>query len=121
MKTNQTDNFVSVDKEACSLYSLIADGQYRATKLGRDTWKSLIGPAASLQPNCSIEGFNVVASRNIGARIGILGSEQNGCSSPGSRIGFGAGEYSRDGNYNTCGYEANDVKDIEAMGYILVQ
>ena len=114
MKIDQKDNFVSVDKEACSLYSLIADGQYRATSLGRDTWKSLIEPAASLQSNCSKEGFNAVASRNISARIGIVGSEKNGCSFPGSRIGFGTSGYRA--NSNTCG-----ARDIKAMGYILVQ
>lgn len=124
MKIDQKDNFVSVDKEACSLYSLIADGQYRATSLGRDTWKSLIGSAGSLQPNCNNEGFNAVRSRYIGARIGILGSKQNDCSSPGSRIGFGIGGYPDDSN--TCGYEAirsqdNGARDIKAMGYILVQ
>ena len=44
------------------MYSLIADGQYRRTSLGRDTWKSLIGSEASLQSKCNKEGFNAVSA-----------------------------------------------------------
>ena len=44
------------------MYSLIADGQYRATSLGRDTWKLLIGSEASLQLSCNKEGFNAAVS-----------------------------------------------------------
>ena len=109
---------------ANSLYSLIADGQYRNTSLGLDTWKKLIGSNASLQTNCTKEGFNA-ASTLSKARIGILGNEQVDCDSPDSRIGFGTGD-PRDSN--TCGNEAdgrflpdNGEKHIEAMGYILVQ
>ena len=42
-------NFTVINKTADSLYSLIADRKYRATSLGRDTWKALISPQASLQ------------------------------------------------------------------------
>ena len=45
---NQT-NFIAINQQASSLYSLIADGIYRATTLGRDYWKTLIGSQASLQ------------------------------------------------------------------------
>ena len=61
---------------------------------------------------------------NSKARIGILGNDQNSCSSPDSRIGFGtAGNHD---DTNTCGNEAvfsadNGDKHIKAMGYILVQ
>ena len=60
MKIGQQINFIVINEPAKSLYSLIADGQYRATLLGRDTWKTLIGSQASLQPNCNKETFNVV-------------------------------------------------------------
>ena len=108
------------------MYSLIADGQYRSTSLGRDTWKSLIGSDASLQKNCNKEGFNAVGdnSDQSKARIGIISNQQDDCSSCDSRIGFGTG--GKHDNSNSCGNEAtrspdNGDKHIKAMGYILVQ
>ena len=126
MKIDQKVNFIVINHHSSSLFSLIADGQYRATSLGRDTWKTLIGSQASLQNNCNIEGFNAIggsASHSI-ARIGYIANEQNDCSSCDSRIGIGTGGYSDDGN--TCGNRAshnpdNGVKSIKVMGYILVQ
>ena len=93
MKIGQEIKFVVLTKHADSLYSLTADGQYRATLLGRHTWKTLIGSAASLQPKCNKEGFNALCgdSGASKARIGILGNEQNHCRSCDSRIGFGTG------------------------------
>ena len=127
MKIDQQPvNFIVINKQANSLYSLIADGEYRATSLGRGTWKKLIGPQASLQLNCNKEGFNAVGddSRQSKARIGIIANQQNDCSSCDSRIGFGAGGLHDDSN--TCGNQAthspdNRYKHIKAMGYILVQ
>ena len=37
MKIGQQINFIVINKQANSLYSLIADGQYRNTSLGRNT------------------------------------------------------------------------------------
>ncbi|XP_078351725.1 uncharacterized protein LOC144636394 [Oculina patagonica] len=116
MKIGQQINFIVINKQANSLYSLIADGTYRAISLGRNTWKALIGLQASLQLNCNKEGFNVLGK----SRVGILGNEQHDCNSCDSRIGFGT-ETS-----NTCGNLAayspdNGDKNIKAMGYILVQ
>ena len=51
MKIGQELKSVVINHQARSLYSLIADGKYRATSLGRNTWKKLIGSRASLQPN----------------------------------------------------------------------
>ncbi|XP_022809396.1 uncharacterized skeletal organic matrix protein 5-like [Stylophora pistillata] len=48
MNIDQKLRFIVINKDADSLYSLIADRKYRYTPLGRDTWKSLIGPPASL-------------------------------------------------------------------------
>ncbi|KAL9954496.1 hypothetical protein ACROYT_G042044 [Oculina patagonica] len=127
MKIGQQLNFIVINKQANSLYSLIADGQYRATSLGRNTWKTLIGSQASLQVNCNKEGFNLVSTVTYRsrARIGILGNEgSDGCDSCDSRIGFGTGGSPDD--TNTCGNEAggssdNGARQIKAMGYILVQ
>ena len=126
MRIGNQKKFVVINKHANSLYSLIADGKYRATSLGRNTWKYLIGSQASLQRNCNKEGFNAMSSDSFHskARIGILGNEQNDCSSCDSRIGFGTGGYGDDSN--TCGNHAqsssdNGDKHIKTMGYILVQ
>ena len=99
-------NFIIINRQANSLYSLIADGQYRATPLGRDKWKTRIGSNASLQRNCNKEGFNAVdaSSDYSKARIGILGNNGNNCSTCDSRIGFGTGGYRDDSS--TCGNEA---------------
>ena len=126
MKIGQELKSVIINHQARSLYSLIADGKYRASSLGRNTWKKLIGPRASLQPNCNKEGFNVLCtdSNHSKARIGIVANNQNVCSSCDSRIGFGTGGLYD--SYNTCGNEAqyggdNGDQHIKVMGYILVQ
>ncbi|XP_073247495.1 uncharacterized protein [Porites lutea] len=120
--------FIVINQQANSLYSLIADGQYRSTSLGRDTWKSLIGSEASLQYNCNKEGFNADSGskhRDLSrVRIGILGNNENDCYNCDSRIGFGTG--GKPDNNNACGNEAsyggdNNDKHIKAMGYILLQ
>ena len=91
MKIGQQVNFTVINKQANSLYSVIADGQYRATSLGRNAWKTLIGSQASLQLNCNKEGFNAVGTNGdfSKARIGIISNQQNDCDSCDSRIGFG--------------------------------
>ncbi|KAL9982849.1 hypothetical protein ACROYT_G004958 [Oculina patagonica] len=126
MKISQQTNFIAINKQANSLYSLIADGQYRATSLGRNTWKALIGSEASLQTNCNKEGFNAVCTSSdmSKARIGITSNEQSECTSCDSRIGFGTAGIPD--NSNTCGNVATAAPDngnryITAMGYILVQ
>ena len=122
----QPVKFIVINKQANSLYSLIADGQYRSTSLGRDTWKSLIGSDASLQKNCSKEGLNAVGDDpgHSKARIGIISNNHDDCVYCDSRIGFGSG--GKHDNSNSCGNEAthnsdNGDKHIKTMGYILVQ
>ena len=122
MKVDGEDRFIVINKQANSLYSLIADGQYSATSLSRDMWKSLLGEQGSLQLNCNRQGFN--AKLGVRARIGILANEQNDCGTCDSRIGFGTGGPHDDSN--TCGNDArakpdNGDRHIKAMGYILVQ
>ena len=43
MKISEELRFIVINKQANSLYSLIADGTYRATSLSRNEWKKLIG------------------------------------------------------------------------------
>ena len=126
MKIGHQLRFILINRRANSLFSLIADGKYRATSLGRNTWKWLIGSQASLQSYCNKEGFNAVGDnpRLSKARIGITANQENNCGSCDSRIGFGTGGLHDDSN--TCGNEAtyspdNGNKHIKAMGYILVQ
>ena len=126
MRIGHDINFIVINKAASSLDSLIADGQYRATSLGRNTWKSLIGSEASLQLNCNKEGFNVVGDiySHARTRIGIIANQENERISCDSRVGFGTG--GAPDNSTTCGNEAthspdNGDKHITGMGYILVQ
>ncbi|XP_022807034.1 uncharacterized protein LOC111344099 [Stylophora pistillata] len=103
MRIGQNKRFVVVNKQAESLYSLIAGGNYSSTSLGRDTWKTLIGPNAYLQLNCNKEGFNVMStdSNHARARIGIIGNNENNCRSTDSWIGFGTEPFH--GKTLTCG------------------
>nr|XP_058951037.1 uncharacterized protein LOC131778640 [Pocillopora verrucosa] len=127
MKINQQFRFIVINKLADSLHSIIADGQYRDTSLGRDEWKKLIGSDASLQHKCNKEGFNAFSgqSDHSKVRIGIISNGQNNCGKCDSLIGFGTGSYPNDAK--SCGNEAietnsdNGRKSIKAMGYILVQ
>ncbi|XP_027051418.1 uncharacterized skeletal organic matrix protein 5-like [Pocillopora damicornis] len=126
MKISGQLRFIVINMQANSLHSLIADGIWRASSLGRNEWKKLIGAQGSLQLNCSKEGFNAVCSlsRHSKARIGYVANENNHCDSCDSRIGFGTG--GSPGNSTTCGNVAayspdNGDRYIKAMGYILVQ
>ncbi|XP_022809518.1 uncharacterized protein LOC111346494, partial [Stylophora pistillata] len=128
MRIGPQKKFIVMRRQANSLFSLLADGKYRNTTIGRSTWKTLIGLEASLQPNCNKDGFNAMGSAkgSSRARIGFLGNNEGDCVTPDSRIGFGTGGYHDD--TNTCGNEAldhpssdNGGKHIKAMGYILVQ
>lgn len=131
MRVGEETKWVSVEKQAVSLYSLLEDSMYRETRIGRDKWKSLLSEA-SLQPNCDMEGFNVVSpTGSLDAaitRIGIISNNERDCDSCNSRIGFGSsGSRGGQRNDNSCGNEAiqslsdNGEKHIKANCYILVQ
>ena len=74
MKINQQLKFTVIYKLADSLHSLIADGQYRKTFLGRDGRKKLIGSNASLQHNCNEEGFKAFSDRSIVLKSELVSS-----------------------------------------------
>ncbi|RMX37540.1 hypothetical protein pdam_00020541 [Pocillopora damicornis] len=122
----RSGKLTAISKQADSLYSLIADGQYRVTSLSRDAWKALIGSQAYLQYYCNKEGFNAVCSwsKHSKARIGIVGNKYDDCGACDSRIGFGTRGYPDD--LNTCcnvakWYPDNGDKYIKVVGCILVQ
>ena len=52
MKTGTTTRWIVISLKATSLYSLIADGQYRRTSIGKRTWRSLL-PQTTLQAHCN--------------------------------------------------------------------
>ena len=83
MKIGHQINFLTINRHANSLYSLIADGTFRHTSLGTKKWKTLIGLQGSLQQTgCDEEGFNVFCGHNYSkARIGTVGNDQKHCSS----------------------------------------
>ena len=90
MKIGTQLGFIVINKQAYSLHSLIADGRYRATSLGCEKWKDLIGSQGSLQNKCNKEGFNVVCTKkeHSKARIGIVSNGGKKCDSCDSRIGL---------------------------------
>ena len=52
MKVDGTTRWITFSYTASSLYSLIADGKYRSTSIGKTKWRSLL-PRSSLQRNCN--------------------------------------------------------------------
>ena len=136
MKVKNQLNFISISYKASSLFSVLADGSYRSTSIGRAKWLSLIKDSG-LQHNCNREGFNVRRisldryPNAFSVRIGIVGNEQNDCFSPDSYVGFGSipswkrSHCSMPRAANTCGNSAycriGGNKEIHAMGYIFVR
>ena len=114
-----------IDETSSSLYDLIADGSYRATKGGREIWESLL-PGSQVERGCFLEGFNAHGTKegSAGARIGIVASDQQNCTSPNSFIGFGtAGGECSDIREISCGSESGACHTDEyvpAFGYIFV-
>lgn len=121
MMINRKINFVVIDQKASSLYSLIADGKYRATSLGRNKWRTLIGSGSSLQYYCNKEGFNPVPTTWLRARIGLVANNEYHCNSCDSFIGFGSMVDMTCGNFAAKWSPDNGIRQIRAMGYVLVQ
>ena len=121
MKYNGNLKAFSFSYPASSLYSLIRDGNYRQTHLGRNKWKSLIS-GSSLQRYCNREGFNAY-HEYARARLGLIANEQNDCGSPDSFIGLGThriNQRNAAGNFAMHSADNGD-KDLKVMGYILVR
>ena len=122
MKYEENLKAFSFSYSASSLYSLIADGEYRQTNLGRNKWKWLIS-GSSLQYNCNKEGFNVYSEYSR-VRLGLIANNQNDCkTTPGSFIGLGT-HWNKGTNAagNAASHTADKgEKNLKAMGYILVR
>ncbi len=125
MRVGSSWHWIELPWKAPSLLSVMQNGKYKATKLGRNTWKSLIS-GSSLQKHCNREGFNVY-DNDARVRIGIVANNEKDCKTPDSRIGFGgAGKTCGQDHYNTCGNTARcggdkGNKNTKAFGYIFVR
>ncbi|XP_062500511.1 uncharacterized protein LOC134177751 [Corticium candelabrum] len=130
MKVDGTTRWITFSYTASSLYSLIADGQYRSTSIGESKWRSLL-PTSSLQNHCNKEGFNIISDhsyygpRTSRVRLGFVANEQNECESPDSFVGFGtsythgSAEISA-GNYACCTPD-NGFANTKAIGYVMAR
>ncbi|KAK3697873.1 hypothetical protein QZH41_010709, partial [Actinostola sp. cb2023] len=122
MKYGGVSRWISINQNARSLHSLIADGRYRPTHVGRERWRSLIGGASSLQPYCNREGFNTQAENPPAAkaRIGLIANDRDSpvCRSCDSFIGFGTSrvvqpmdkKLRKHGNFHSCTDIENKAK-----------
>ena len=135
MKVDNDLRFLTIPYVGWSLHSVIADGKFHRTVVGREKWKSLLA-GASLQRQCNKEGFNnyTPLSQFTSVRIGILGNQENNYNSSDSFLGIGAKKHQASGcavvnsgsaiptsgNYGACQPD-NGKKNIKSMGYILVR
>ncbi|XP_062499935.1 uncharacterized protein LOC134177196 isoform X1 [Corticium candelabrum] len=117
MKVDGTTRWITFRYTASSLYSLIADGKYRSTSIGKTKWRSLLS-RSSLQRNCNKEGFNAIR-----VRLGLTANQENDCQTPDSYIGFGfKGRKYSAGNYAHGRYHADHGGvNIKAIGYIMAR
>ena len=129
MKANDVIKWIVINRQASSLFSVIAGGVYESTSAGREKWLSLMD-GSRLQENCNGEGFNIdtlgAESAGLKVRIGLIANNENECLTCDSLIGFGTsarcwGE-SREtscGNVAICDQLQN--MNIAAFGYMFVQ
>ena len=124
MTRTDVTNWILVNYTATSLYSVIADGNYSETNVGRAEWMTLIN-GASLQQNCNKEGFNAECSiYQRKSRIGILGNNGENCKYCNTVIGFGIEIVDRKWSSGNIYYKSKpptaDIK-LKTFGYIFVQ
>ena len=130
MTVNANMKHMMLPYQASSLYSAIADGQFKGTSAGKANWMSVIA-GSSLQQHCNQEGFNIhLSSENkkykTYVRLGFVANNEEDCLTCDSWIGFGVyyvgcntGEHRTCGNRAVCATEP--TTDIPAFGYIFVQ
>lgn len=123
MTRNNDTNWILVNYAATSLYSVMVNKTFHATKAGRAEWLSLID-SAPLQPYCNKEGFNVKFYHNLKFRIGIAGNNEEDCNSCDSVIGFGIGIAGGNSTWKWSSGSISlfpDTQALETFGYIFVQ
>ena len=121
MTWNGTTNWILVNYAATSLHSMITNGNFIQTNVGRAEWMSLIN-GAKLQPYCNKEGFNVKLSQHkIKLRIGIAGNNEENCDTCDSAIGFGIKIENRKLSSGNMQLYPHPQKIIETFGYIFVR
>jgi hypothetical protein len=84
-------NWIGIEYEASSLYSLIADGVFKSVKVGKSKWGSLLNGGLNLPNECQHKGFNTHLPNNPTqkrVRIGYLA--QKTCEQEEGLVGFGA-------------------------------
>ena len=131
MKVNGKAKWIKLDYGATSLYSRIHNGTFRATAVGRNTWKTLID-GSSLQRNCNKEGINIHdhvrgdPAYPLFLGFGIVANDENDCFACNSWIGFGV-KFADP--FHTCSMTTgnrakhnpdNGERHTPAIGYILV-
>jgi hypothetical protein len=133
MKVDGAIKWIALNYTTNSLHSVIEDGTFKETTVGKEAWKSLID-GLSLQEYCNVEGFNIQGvythkewQWNMNIRIGVVANNEKNCDSCDSCIGFGTsvGGCENDVRSTTCGnmavcHQLNN-KNTAAFGYILVQ
>ncbi len=97
MTVNGETKWMTLDYEASSLHSVIADGQIRGISAGKETWIYLIA-GSSLQRYCNNQGFNIYCFSTYGvkARLAFAANNAHNCGTCDSWIGFGV-------YYSGCG------------------
>ena len=125
MSRNGFTNWILVSYAATSLYSVIADGSYHATSVGKDEWVSLIH-GSLVQRHYNKEGFNVKFSHDsLKLRIGVARENFQDCEKCDAVIGFGIAMSDwkwSSGNIRQYKYRTKlKVKELKTFGYIFVQ
>ena len=114
------NTFIVINKTADSMFSPIADNVFRATSLGRDTWKKLFGDKGSLEPYCNNEGFNVGCPSPL-ARIRIVSNDAQLCTQCGGWIAFGEDPFQSGCMQRASPSSDNGAGTFYAIGYIMVK
>jgi hypothetical protein len=89
-----TDRALVLDVPDQISFRALMSGSPIATAAGRAAWLALL-PGAGIQTNCNLEGFNLTTGGATTARvrIGLVGNQEDDCTSPDSLIGLGGGAF----------------------------